>query len=678
MESEAHRHWSWHLDESQVAHLIFDREDASVNTLSQDALEELDRCLSSLREDERVQGLIVLSGKASGFILGADVSEFSRVRSAALGSRLARRGQEILGRLASLPFRTVAAINGFALGGGLELALACDHRVAVKGYDRNIGLPEVQLGIHPGFGGTVRAVKLLGAPLALDIMLTGRSLSPVEALNAGLVDRLAGAEALADVCREILAHPPSRKRPGWFARLMNLRLVRPILAKKVAADVAKRARRDHYPAPWAILDLWRTHGGNGPAAYDAEADSIGALFETQTCRNLVRVFELRERLKNLAGKSDPIERVQVIGAGVMGGDIASWCASRGLEVLLTDLAEAAIDDARARASEFFRKRLKAPGAADAAYQRLRVDAEKAVSSDADLVVEAIVEKLDAKRTVLAEIESNVQPETIIASNTSSIMIERMAEALNTPGRFLGLHFFNPVAKLPLVEVVVGKQTAPDTVERATAFVTQIGKLPLPCSSAPGFLVNRVLTPYMLEALRAYEDGHSFEEIDAAALDFGMPMGPIELADAVGLDVALHVAEILSETLGLEPPAVLRKMVDSGTVGKKSGRGFYRYARGKAKKRNPDRPADPALIDRLILPMVNECMACLEEGVVEDADLIDAGVVFGTGFAPFRGGPVHYAIERGVSDVIDRLDELCELHGEHFRPSAGWTRLRAET
>jgi 3-hydroxyacyl-CoA dehydrogenase/enoyl-CoA hydratase/3-hydroxybutyryl-CoA epimerase len=672
------RHWSLRVDESRVGWLTLDKAGTSANTLSSAVLTELAQALDEVVA-RNVTGLVFCSAKASGFIMGADVKEFAGLRDADEGARAAAKGQALMRRIAELPVPTVAAIDGFALGGGLELALACTCRICAEGYERTLGLPEVQLGVHPGFGGTVRAVELLGAPLALDLMLTGRSLSPREALAVGLVDRVVARDELAAAAATMIRASPPRRRAPWHLRLLGIPLARRWLAGAVRKRVRRRARPEHYPAPFAIVDLWERFGARGDAAYRAEAESIGRLFVTPTCRNLVRVFSLRERLRNLAPKETFVEHVHVVGAGTMGGDIAAWCALRGLKVTVQDRAREYVEPALKRATELFRKRLRAPGEADAASRRLEVDLEAARVGTADLVIEAIVENADAKRSLFASLEPRMPDRALLATNTSSIRLEDLATSLAAPHRFVGLHFFNPVASLPLVEVIRGPQTSDATMQAAMSFVIRIGKLPLPCRSAPGFLVNRLLTPYMLEALFAHEDGHSFEEIDAAAKAFGMPVGPIELADRVGLDVALHVAEILSDVIGVAPPEALKRKVAARELGAKTGQGFYRYdARGKAvKDRGRRPPASEDLTDRLLLPLVNEAVACLEEGIVADPDLLDAGVIFGTGFAPFRGGPIHYARDRGLAVVEGRLQALAQRFGTRFTPHAGWHTLQSQ-
>jgi 3-hydroxyacyl-CoA dehydrogenase/enoyl-CoA hydratase/3-hydroxybutyryl-CoA epimerase len=678
MQTEADRleHWRSATCDAGIRWLTIDKANSGANTLDTAVLIELD-CLLDRARNDGVTGLVIRSGKQSGFIVGADIKEFQGLQDADEGAAAASRGQAVLQKLADFPAPTVAAIAGFALGGGLELALACDYRLAVEGYERNLGLPEVQLGIHPGFGGTVRAVQLLGAPLALDLMLSGRMLSPVEAVKARLVDRIVAADTVDSTARELIAGRPPARRAPLHLRALNAGLVRPWLARRIEAQIRRRTRPAHYPAPFAILELWRKHGARGTGAYAAEARSIGHLLMTPTCKNLVRVFFLRERLRNLAPKAASTERLHVVGAGVMGGDIAAWSALRGLTVTLQDRAIEFVEPALKRARKLFESRLRAPGEAAAAIDRLVVDIPGAQVGTAEVVIEAIVERLDAKQGLFKQIEETASPDAILATNTSSIRLEDIAASMQRPERLLGLHFFNPVAKLPLVEVIRSEHTDEALLLRAMSFVTQIGKLPLPCRSAPGFVVNRILTPYMLEALRAHEDGYALETIDRAAESFGMPTGPVELADRVGLDIALHVIGILGATLKAEVPPALQQKVDAGELGAKTGRGFYVFENNRPRKARDVPAPDEELRDRLILAMVNESMACYEDGVVDDLDLLDAGVIFGAGFAPFRGGPVRYAVETGVARIVARLEDLAARHGPRFSPRPGWSRLLPE-
>jgi len=439
------------------------------------------------------------------------------------------------------------------------------------------------------------------------------------------------------------------------------------------ARVAKRARRDHYPAPYAIVDLWQEHGGSPDGGYVAEARSIAELMCTDTSRNLVRVFFLQNRLKSQGSSDAPRARhLHVVGAGVMGGDIAAWCALRGLEVTLQDREEKYVKPALERAQKLFDKRIRDDAEREAAKGRLRADVAGDGVARADLVIEAIFEDKDAKQELYRDLEPKMKDGAVLATNTSSIRLEELRTVLSAPARLIGLHFFNPVAQLPLVEVIRCADSEAAAVDAGHAFVKAIGKYPLECASSPGFVVNRVLAPYMGEAMRLHEEGVALEIIDQAAVDFGMPMGPVELADSVGLDVAWHVSTILADAYGYPLPEQLKKMVDAGNLGRKSGQGFYRWEDGKADKQSdPEGPEPPDLQDRLILPMVNEAVACLAEGVVEDQDLLDAGVIFGTGFAPFRGGPLHYARSRGVAEIRSRLEKFAMEYGERFRPAEGW-------
>jgi 3-hydroxyacyl-CoA dehydrogenase/enoyl-CoA hydratase/3-hydroxybutyryl-CoA epimerase len=667
--------WSLEVDAGRIAWLCFDIPGASANALSRRAMEELDERLAEL-EKLAPEGLVIVSGK-SGFIAGADVKEFSQVHSAEEAVPFIRAAHGVLARLARLPCPSVAAINGYCLGGGLELALACDYRICVDDPKVTLGLPEVMLGIHPGFGGTVRAVQLLGVTTAMDMMLTGKNLRPARALQSGLIDRIVPEAELRSQAVDILRKQPALGRASLAQRLLSLAPLRGPVARKIESQVSKRARRDHYPAPYAIIELWRRYGANPSTAYEAEAQSVAHLVCTPTSRNLVRVFFLQERLKGLSSAAEASStRVHVIGAGVMGGDIAAWCALRGFNVSLEDQNEAMVSAAVERAGRFFKKRERVPGAALAASKRLQADPSGRRLEEADVVIEAIFEDAAAKQALYRRIEPRLKPGSILATNTSSIPLEELESDLADPGRLVGLHFFNPVAQMPLLEVVESKRTDPAVRAGAIAFVRGIDKLPLPCRSHPGFLVNRVLMPYLTEAMLAAEDGLPFPLIDEVATRFGMPMGPIELADTVGLDVCLHVGRILARHYDRPAPEALAMQVADKKLGRKTGSGLYQWTDGKAQKpplaaseRAPD-----DLEDRLILAMVNEAVAILREGVAGDEDMIDAGTIFGTGFAPFRGGPLRYARERGAAAVHERLQQLESRYGSRFRPDLGWEQF----
>jgi 3-hydroxyacyl-CoA dehydrogenase/enoyl-CoA hydratase/3-hydroxybutyryl-CoA epimerase len=669
--------WTLQVDADRVAWLSADLAGSSANVLSGDMVRELAAKLTEIAALRPI-GLVVQSGKASGFIAGADIKEFVQIRSPAEGYALVRAGQSVMQQLEDLPCPTVAAIRGFALGGGLELALACTYRVGADDAALSLGLPEVLLGIHPGFGGTVRSVRLVGVRQSLELMLKGRPFRGARALSVGLLDELVPPAELAARAKALLLRRPPKKAPPLLDRLMNLSVARPWVAKQTNATLKRSVRREHYPAPYAIVDLWQRYGATGMAAYEAEARSISELMCSPASRNLVRVFLLQDRLKGLGGDSNAVfKHVHVIGAGVMGGDIAAWSAFRGMTVTLQDRSEELIEPAMSRAKTFFEKRLKDPAAAAAALSRLRTDVKGDGVADADVVIEAIFENVAAKQALYAELEPKLKASAILATNTSSIKIETLCQNLADPSRLVGIHFFNPVAQLQLVEVVQGGGTRAQVVTDALKFTRKLDKLPLPCKSAPGFVVNRILTPYVNEALFALEAGIPPEVIDRAAVLFGMPMGPIELTDVVGLDVSLHVGRVLSEAFHREIPQILIKLVEQKKLGRKSGEGFYRWQDGKAQKNEEKHIAIPAdLEDRLILPLLNESVAVIREATVQDGDLLDAGAVFATGFAPFRGGPLHYAKQRGITEVTNRLNELADRYGERFRPDAGWGLISA--
>jgi 3-hydroxyacyl-CoA dehydrogenase/enoyl-CoA hydratase/3-hydroxybutyryl-CoA epimerase len=670
------KHWRAETDGDQICWVTFDREGSGTNVLSGEVLQELDTLLQRIERDAPT-GVIFRSAKR-GFIAGADISEFSTLESEEQAYHLIRQGQLVIDRIAELDCPTVAAINGFALGGGLELALACRYRVMVDDPGATLGLPEVKLGIHPGFGGTVRSLRLLGPLPAMSMMLTGRNVRSREAKRIGLVDQVVPSRHLERAARSIVLAPPPPARRPHTQTLLDTPFTRPAVIAMLKRQVAREARPEHYPAPWAMIELWRRHGDSSHGTFlNAEARSIAQLMCTPTSRNLVRVFGLQDRLKGLARPAGPpVRHVHVVGAGLMGGDIAAWCAMRGLRVTLQDREARQIAPAIERAGRLFKRRLRQPRAIEAARDRLIPDPAGAGVRSADVIIEAIFEDLQAKQALFADIDARARPDAVLASNTSSIRLERIREVLDEPRRLVGVHFFNPVAKLPLVEVIGAEDTDQASIQRAMAFVKQIGKLPLPCASAPGFLVNRVLMPYLMEAFLAIEQGMELTLIDRAAMKFGMPVGPVELADTVGLDVCLLVSRVFAEEFGLSVPAGLVEMVDAGQVGRKSGRGFYRWQHGKAvKPASEQRIVPQGLPERLVLPMVNEAVRCLREGVVDDPDLIDAGIIFGTGFAPFAGGPLKYARDRGVDTVVGELTALAERYGERFTPDAGWDALR---
>jgi len=672
-------HWRSQTDSDGIVWLCLDKADSKVNVLSAEVLREFDSHLTRMESDPP-RGLVIYSGKQSGFVMGADINEIQAIETPEQSFELVRLGQKMFDRLETLRCPSVAVFNGFALGGGLELAMACRYRLALEGKKSTIGLPEVQLGVHPGFGGTVRAVQIMGVRAGMQLMLTGKPIRVEKALKQQLIDRIATHDNWKQAAKEMLASGKPKNDAPLLDKLMNLFFIRPLVANALVKQVRSKARPEHYPAPFAMIELWKKHGASGQAAYRAEAKSFSKLVVGSTSRNLVRVYFLQNRLKSQGGKTKQrVEHVHVVGAGVMGGDIAAWCALRGMNVTLQDREQKYIEPALARAAKLFSKRIRDENDRQATTQRLNADVEGSGAAQADLIIEAIYENLEAKQALYEKLQAAMKPGAVLATNTSSIQLEDLRTVLKEPTRFIGLHFFNPVAKLPLVEVIRCKDTEQSVLDLGFAFVKQIGKNPLECASSPGFVVNRVLAPYMAEAMYLADSGVPLKAIDQAAERFGMPMGPIELIDSVGLDVALHVSNVLGSAYGRPVPESLKAKVEQKQFGRKSGQGYYQWQDGRAVKPDDGGGSVPAdITDRLILPMVNESVACLDEEVVSDADLLDAGVIFGTGFAPFRGGPIQYARDEGIDAVVKRLETLASTttlgDGGRFNPHPGWATL----
>jgi len=669
-------HWRMRTDEDGAVWLLFDKKNSSANTLSDDVLTELNAILEKLERDPPL-GLVIRSAKPGGFIAGADIAQFRGVTDVAQIEATLARGHAVLDRLDRLPSVTVAVIHGYCLGGGLEVALACDYRIAID--DASFGFPEVQLGLHPGLGGTVRLPRLINPPLAMTMMLTGRSERARRARALHLVDAVTQERHVRAAVRAAVSGETIRAKQGFVGWLLNSKPARRLLAARMSSEAAKRAPRAHYPAPYALIDLWVEHGGDADAMQKAEISSFAKLLVGDTAQNLVRVFFLRDNLKNLADGNWNGRRVHVIGAGTMGGDIAAWCAWQGFVVTLGDTNQTAIGGAIKRAAELYGKigrdnRRRVRDALD----RLIPDLTGGGVAGADLIIEAVPENLELKRKIFAGIEPKMKASAILATNTSSIPLEQLRDGLPRPERLVGIHFFNPVSRMQLVEVVSHDRVAPDVLADARAFLGRIDRLPAPVKSAPGFLVNRALTPYLLEALLMLDAGMKKETIDKAAVDFGMPMGPIELADEVGLDICLHVAEMLRGSLHRDMPDApqwLKDKVAKGELGKKTGKGLYDWKDGHAVKSHDEAAPPPDTADRLILPMLDACMTCLREGVVADETILDGAMIFATGFAPFRGGPMHYARTRGIADVREKLVGLAATYGPRFQPDPGWDSLR---
>lgn len=677
MTGPTYHHWRIEIDQHRILWLTFDREGASVNSMNRDVFSELEQIIVDIAK-ENPEGVVILSGKKKGFIAGADITQFTALQTTDEAFHLIRQAQLVLDQLEALKMPTVAMIQGFCLGGGLEVALACRYLLAADTDDTILGLPEVKLGIHPGWGGTVRLPRRIGALQAMGLMLPGSTVSARKALKLGIVDCALPARDLKRAAIDYCLRKPKPLLPKGIHYYSNASLVRPWLGKWFRKKLKEKVNEAHYPAPFAIINNWVTYGVSS-AAFLAEAKSIAELMITDTSRNLVRAFFLREQLKSAAKVSKrKISRVHVIGAGTMGGDIAAWCALQGMSVTLQDQSPERIAPAIKRAYALFDKKLKLPHKIQAVMDRLIPDVAGMGLKNADLIIEAIFENLSAKQELFQSIEKSAKPDAILATNTSSIPLDAINVVLKQKERLVGIHYFNPVAKMPLVEVACGEFTAPDTVDDTMAFVNRIGKLPLRVKSTPGFLINRLLMPYLLEAMLLMAEGASVTEIDQAAMDFGMPVGPIALSDQVGLDICLSVADNLIQHYGGTIPDTLRQLVQAGDLGVKTGRGFYQYQHGKALVKQSTSAARhfPDITNRLIFRILNEAVLVLQEQVVANADFLDAGMIYGTGFAPFRGGPITYAKKIGIDAVIETLNQLARQYGDRFLPHSGWNQLLA--
>ena len=645
MSESSYRNWSLETDMDGVCWLTLDREGESANSLSREVLEELGEIVTRLENDPPT-GLVLQSGKKGSFIVGADVREFDHIDDKEQAADYIHGAHVLFNRIEALRFPTVVTIDGYCLGGGLELALCFDYRIARNDDRTRLGFPEVKLGIYPGFGGSARSVRQCGPLQAMPIMLSARNLRPGAARGIGLVDELVGPHGeLRWAARRAVLKGRKSKGPGRMASVQNMAPTRRVLAKQMRKQTAAKANPDHYPAPFELIDAWEKCGDDPHAMMAEEVERVSRLITGDVSRNLRRIFFLTERLKGYGKGSDfKARRVHVVGAGTMGGDIAAWCVVQGLEVTLQDREMKYIEPALKRAKKLFAKRLKTPDRIAGAMSRLIPDVEGAGAARADVVIEAIFENAEAKIELYRKLEPLMADHAILATNTSALPLEELSASLDRPERLIGLHFFNPVSQMPLVEVVHAGNTEDEEIRKGAAFCNQIGRFPLPVKSSPGFLVNRVLAPYLLQAMRLHKrENIPAQDLDKAATRFGKPMGPVELADVVGLDIGLSVLGTLGGPDAEEERRMLKQYVDAGKLGKKTGEGFYEWEKGKAQKAectaSPQRLGEIA--ERLLQPYFDECKAALADGIVEDADVLDAGMIFGTGFAPFRGGPLHY-------------------------------------
>lgn len=700
-----------------VATLWLDVADRPFNVFSLPVLADLDAAFDHLATARDVKLLIIRSAKPTGFIAGADLHEFLKIQSPAEAAALSKRGQDLFAKLARLPAPSIAVISGPCLGGGLELALACDYRLAVDHPKTQIGLPEIELGLLPGWGGTQRLPRVIGLESALRVILGGKRLKGRDAHRWGLADALVATDVeatLKPLCeralrdgKRSLARLPLRT---WRQRFLESTPPGRYLVFRGARTMLKKKVPDDMPAPAAALEAVRVGMSKGmEAGFAYERDASSRLAVTPACHNLVSLFFQREKARKLPSelRADlvaPVKKVGVVGVGTMGAGIAQLAAVRGCQVVVQEVNDAALNAGKQKIDALFQKavenRVLGEGEARAKREALTYTTTWAKFDALDLVVEAVIEDLELKRRVFRELETRTRAEAFLATNTSSLLVEKIQDGAQRPERIGGLHFFNPVHKMPLIEVVRGPATDEATVATLTQWAIDLGKTPVVVKDSPGFLVNRILMPYLYEAVIFLIEAINVEalgegqcaEVDRIMRRFGMPLGPFELLDQIGLDVASHVEKSMRPAFEhrFKPNPLFERMVERGWLGQKSGTGFYRY-KGKSKKPNselshifPEDMMSPLDFDdlatqvckRLVLPMVNESAVCLAEELVTDAESVDRAMVFGTGWAPHRGGPLHYADQRGLKIIVDMMLELAKHHGPRFEPCAELRRRAA--
>ena len=675
--------------DDDICLLTFDRPGSSANIFDLRMLDELAEELDFVARQTKLKGLIFTSAKPSIFIAGADLNLMRTEVPLADVRVLVERGQTVMNGIAALAIPTVAAIHGAAVGGGFELCLACDYRVAAPGRGTKIGLPETKIGLLPAWGGSTRLPRLIGLPKALDIILGGKTVTAEQALRFGMVDEVAPVEHLVEVAiRKMSAGKPSR--PAH--RLVNNPFAVALIARRARREVMRKTR-GNYPAVLEALEV-ATRGIKHSVEQSLvlEREGFLKLAQTPACRNLLRVFFLQERARKQAPPGisavknpKPVTRCAVIGAGTMGAGIAQWLSARQCPVILRDLNVDAVQKGLTSVARLYREGVKrgsfTPLEMRDGLDRIHPAPAEVPLRQTDMVIEAAVEDLEMKKTIFQKLGELAANETILATNTSALPISEIAAVTRRPERVLGLHFFNPVHQMQLVEVVAARQTAPEVLQRAVRFAQQIGKLPVVVKDSPGFLVNRILMPYLIEAAHLFESGASIEDLDNAMLDFGMPMGPLRLVDEVGLDVAWHVAVTLADSFPgrMHIPDCLRKMNARDLLGRKNGRGFYLHGKSKAARPNPqvlefvrDQKARALpreeLQKRMFFLMANEAARCLEEGVVADPADVDFAMVMGTGFAPFRGGPLRHADAIGATKLAGAMEFIVAQGAAQFAPS----------
>ncbi len=679
-------HWQLSIDEDNILWLGINCKEKSVNSLSRQAVIELSTIVTYLSTDKltklninpktKLKGIVIYSVKKTGFIAGADVTEFKGVDHINTAKDILQNGQNAMNSLARLKIPTVAMIDGFCLGGGYELALACDYRVASDSSSTKIGLPEVLLGIVPGWGGTVRLSRLISGVNALPLIMQGKTLAAKQAAKIGMIDAAVPLRQLKKAAVYYINNKPALHKPSWLHSLCNHQPFRNIFNYFAYKQLAKKVQKQHYPAPFAALHNWQKYGVEGDKPFFAEIDSNLTNIQHPTTKNLIRLFFLQEKLKEEAKQSefDP-RHIHVIGAGTMGGDIAAWCAYKGMKVTLQDRNYDSLVPALNRASKLFKKKLKQDDLVKLTLDRIIPDVTGNGIYSADLIIEAVFEDLKVKQDLFKDIENKAKKNAILATNTSSILLDEINKVLHDPSRLVGIHFFNPVASMMLVEVVKGKKTNDKVFADSSSFVNKLSKLPVPVASSPGFLVNRILAEYMHETFILLSEGNKPESIDFAMKQFGMFMGPVEMADIVGLDICLSVAKNIAQYSNEPVPKILEQMVAEKKLGKKTNQGFYNYSKGRiVRSKSYDKLKSEEIIERLTMRTLNTCVSCIRENIVSDDNLVDAALIFGAGFAPFRGGPMNYLNDLGKENVYRKLQKLESLYGVRFKPDAGFKNL----
>lgn len=690
------------IEEDGIATLMFDLPEEKVNKLSSKAMHDLSEVLDNLEKNTDIKVMLLKSGKKNVFIAGADINEINAIHSRNDALHKIHEGQNILNRLESLPFPTIAVIDGSCLGGGMELALACTHRIVTDNPKTQLGLPEVSLGVIPGWGGTQRLPKLVGLQEGLKMVLSGKSIPGKKAWKIKLADAIypqafvdQKAKEFARLCVSPIEQKKiftNRELSGTMNCLLEKNPVGRSLVFKTAEKDLMKKTKGRFPAPIKALNVIKSTYAMGlKEGLEKEAQGFADVADGAISKNLIKLFFVSQDLKKDSGTVDffepkEIKSAAVLGAGVMGGGIAWLMSYKDIPVRIKDINWDSIAKGYQQADDYYKQLTKkhklTKNQANLKFHQISSGINYVGFNNADIIIEAVVENMEIKKKVLAELEGNVRDDAIICTNTSALDVSEMASQMKYPERFIGMHFFNPVNRMPLVEIIPGKKTSPQTIATTVAFVKKLGKTPVVVGNCAGFVVNRILLPYMIEALTMLEEGVDFERIDQLLLDFGMPMGPFTLMDEVGIDVSFKVAQTLEDAYGtrMKVPDIAQTLSKEKLLGKKGGAGFYLYKNGKVTGVNPDikrlLPSaagnnhinDETIVARTVNMMINEASKCLEEKIIENPSYLDMAMIMGTGFPPFRGGVLRYADEMGISNVCNKLKQLSLEYGKRFAPS----------